>query len=148
MAHVTDLYDYRTCKRCGGTEEVLHISNLDGGRCYGCGGKGKVLTARGQKDYQRYLDARKAAMIMKRPAELTPGDKIKVYSEGRGPWYTVESVKEEDIVQNNGRRLIAVTLPDYNMTPYMWPDQLVWVFPGNDKLPKPAAFDSRKQQVA
>lgn len=60
-----------TCSRCGGTGRYSY-NQMDGDRCYGCGGKGFRLTARGTAA-NAYLTA-----LRSKPAnQLVPGDIVR-----------------------------------------------------------------------
>ena len=49
------LFEHQTCPRCGGDGKFSY-NQIDGDTCYGCGGSGYQLTARGRAT-QNYLSA-------------------------------------------------------------------------------------------
>jgi len=88
-------FSTQACRRCGGSG-THSWNSVDGNRCYGCGGKGKVLTAA----------AKKAAAALKAWADETAsvpvtevkvGDVVLLGALFRSDKYvTVESVERRD----------------------------------------------------
>lgn len=62
------LFEHTACGRCGGSGQYSY-NQMDGTRCYGCGGTGWKLTKRGHAA-QKYLDALRSVRV----DTLQPGD--------------------------------------------------------------------------
>lgn len=86
---LTDVLETEDCGRCGGTGHYSY-NQIDGTRCYGCGGKGTRYTKRGRaaRDYWRWLLTTEARFI-------AAGERIWVDGGpfSRSGWKTVESVE-------------------------------------------------------
>jgi hypothetical protein len=90
-------FEIQVCGRCGGSGRYS-FNQIDGDRCFGCGGSGKVFSKRGAAARAYYLKS------MERPiSELKPGDYV-LDSVGIGPrkvWQKVDKVEEA----NEGKSL-------------------------------------------
>lgn len=84
-AKPTTEFEYEVCSRCGG-EGRYSYNQMDGDRCYGCGGTGYKLTKRGAAAREFYL-----ALVSKPATEIIAGDRVFLSGIGQG-WYVVESV--------------------------------------------------------
>jgi hypothetical protein len=99
-----DIFESRTCSRCGGSGQMPY-RHVMGGRCFKCGGSGSLLTKRGAAT-QAYF----RSLSMLSAEHLQPGDVV--YSEpmvagsqvfSRGGWMTVESVEDNRVRRSSGR---------------------------------------------
>jgi peptidoglycan hydrolase-like protein with peptidoglycan-binding domain len=65
------MFESKVCSKCGGEGKIWTYSNVMGGVCFKCQGRGRTLTPRGQKANGYYKG------LLSTPAnELKPGDKI------------------------------------------------------------------------
>ena len=71
------LFDKRDCGRCGGSGRYS-FNMMDGDRCYGCGGSGKVYTKDGAKAYDIFLKSLQIPLD-----ELKVGDQVLVEFMGK-----------------------------------------------------------------
>ena len=85
-------FETEVCSRCGGTGHYSY-NQMDGSKCYGCGGKGIKLTKRGAAARELYM-----RLLSKPATEIAVGDKIHLDSMYSG-WYTVASVT----IKSNGQ---------------------------------------------
>ena len=98
-----------TCDRCGGTgyyaiavcNNQPVLSPLDGGVCYKCLGKGKVLGKWIERtpEYQAKLDARREAKRKAKQAELDAkmAEQKKIWAERKAQWEAEKAEREAKI---------------------------------------------------
>lgn len=84
-------FETETCSRCGGTGRYS-FNQMDGDRCYGCGGKGIKLTKRGAAAREFYIK-----LLSKPASEIVAGETI-YFSGICAGWYVVKAVS----VKNDG----------------------------------------------
>ena len=80
------LFESVVCGRCGGTGQYSYCS-MYGSRCFGCGGRGRKLTRRGQVAQEFYR-----GLLSRRADELAVGDRVFVLGNGithGNAWLTV-----------------------------------------------------------
>lgn len=104
-----------TCTRCGGTGHYSYNA-IDGSRCYGCSGEGKVIrpgaAAKAAAAYAEALRGEKEATITGTTGRraLAVGDKVNgrlAYRNAKGDkWATVKSIEIHDD-EISGRSLRA-----------------------------------------
>lgn len=81
---MASLFEHEPCGRCGG--RGIYNPSLTYSRCYGCGGRGRRLTKRGEKAQAFY----RASLPTKRPIDLVPGDAFR--ASAADPFVTVVEV--------------------------------------------------------
>ena len=72
-------FETTTCGRCGGSGKYSY-NQIDGDRCYGCGGTGIVLSKRGSKARARFFES-----LTKPVSEAAAG----MFCWERGKWRTI-----------------------------------------------------------
>jgi hypothetical protein len=55
-------FEAKSCGRCGGSGKYS-FNQIDGDRCYGCGGTGIVRTKRGTAAYVMYVESQKRPLL-------------------------------------------------------------------------------------
>lgn len=91
------LFEHVSCSRCGGTGRHSY-NQMDGDRCYGCGGSGNKLTKRGQAAQDFFRDRLKVPM-----AALQVGATYRVDTmSGRQVPMVLESVEESTLNRHAG----------------------------------------------
>jgi len=78
-------FDRVECGRCGGTGEYS-FNQKDGTVCFGCKGKGKIMTKRGKAAAQWFIDQTTTTI-----KAVKAGDKVRIYADT----YTVEQITEK-----------------------------------------------------
>jgi len=84
------VFEKEVCGRCGGTGR-FSFNQIDGDRCFGCGGKGEKLTKRGKAAARFFRDMRCVPI-----EQVKVGDRVEVSSftvGGAGFRYFAEVVK-------------------------------------------------------
>lgn len=86
------LFEAQVCGRCGGCGEYS-FNQMDGSRCYGCGGHGIKLTKRGLAA-QAFFEG----LCSLRTDELVTGLKVRILPGpfSGGGWATVTEITEEE----------------------------------------------------
>lgn len=76
------IFDHKPCTRCGGSGRYS-FNMMHGSVCYGCGGKGQVLTKKGRaaQNFLNNLRSRKAGELMVGEVILSEGFNCGSYSE-------------------------------------------------------------------
>lgn len=64
-------FETEACSRCGGSGEYSY-NQIDGTKCFGCGGNGRQYTARGHQAHQFYV-----RLMQKRAADFAVGETYK-----------------------------------------------------------------------
>lgn len=88
-------FESTVCKSCGGTGE-FHYRSIYGKGCFTCSGMGYKFTKRGRAAYDYFV-----RLLSKRPADLQPGDKIRVLGFNAGSyvqptrWYKIVEIKHD-----------------------------------------------------
>ena len=80
-------WECQTCSRCGGSGKYSYCTQ-HGSKCFGCGGKGTLLTARGQAAMEMLT---KSCSV--RADALRPGDVIRMQTLAGWGWFTVVSTR-------------------------------------------------------
>lgn len=88
------VYDTKECGRCAGCGRYSY-NQIDGDRCYGCGGSGKVLTPQAKRVKARVV-AERESFCRVSPPELKVGDVIEVSSMRGRRWEKVTSIESAD----------------------------------------------------
>lgn len=103
------VFDKTECERCGGCGQ--HSYNpITGSRCFGCEGKGEVLTKRGQKAFSRYIES---CSIPAR--EVVVGDWINMaISTGQAKRKVTEITEGSMVVNGNDYRFLAISSGEGN----------------------------------
>lgn len=83
---MASLFETETCRRCGGTGRHSY-NQMDGDRCYGCGGRGTRLTKRGSAAQGHY----RASFPFKVALDLLVGDTFRLRGVNDS-WATVTAV--------------------------------------------------------
>lgn len=85
-----EILETETCGRCGGSGHYSY-NQIDGTRCYGCGGTGTRYTKRGQKalEYWRWLLTTSGSYACEGDRIFRSGGPF-----GGGGWMTIESISE------------------------------------------------------
>ncbi|WP_428957872.1 hypothetical protein [Streptomyces sp. cg35] len=106
-------FETQDCGRCGGTGEYS-FNQLDGTRCYGCGGSGQRYSARGRRALKAYEAALGASEGTVHVRDLKPGMRIKSKAHGgvtnngtvynlKSAWRTITDVEiVEETLTNRG----------------------------------------------
>lgn len=91
-------WECQTCSRCGGSGKHSYCTQ-HGSKCFGCGGKGTLLTERGQTAMEMLT---KSCSV--RADALKPGDVIRMQTLAGWGWFTVVETKwgQNAIVATNG----------------------------------------------
>ena len=79
------MFESEVCGRCGGTGQYSY-NQIDGTKCYGCGGSGLALTKRGRAAQQVYRDSLNIAA-----GDIMVGQRIK--DPHTGISFTVAEIK-------------------------------------------------------
>lgn len=88
-------FESTVCKSCGGSGEYWYRS-VYGKDCFKCSGMGHKFTKRGRIAHNYFVQ-----LMSKRPADIQPGDKIRISGFNAGSyveptrWYSVISVKHD-----------------------------------------------------
>jgi hypothetical protein len=150
---LSDVFETRTCPRCGGEGRLIQFSNVIGGQCFRCGGAGRIFTDRGAEDLKRYRDAVDAATL--RPVtEVKAGDAVR--SRNMKRFVPVVAVSEPRASCFQGKQAVDITLNhpvwhdlgcplSYKGEEFsIGADELIAVWPGKENMPDIEAFDSRR----
>lgn len=131
-------FDTKPCSRCGGSGRYSY-NQIDGDRCYGCGGAGVQLSKKGaaaRKAYDEAIDA-----VSLRPAfTVRAGDRVQY--PGRRGWQTVERVQTDWIDPDHTKPLRISGAPGRINTSIFCARETyaaqagtnVRVFPGNEAV--------------
>jgi hypothetical protein len=80
-------FEIETCGRCGGGGRYSY-NQMDGDRCYGCGGSGVRLTKRGKAALDFYL-----ASLMRPISDVNAGDLFR--SADSGKWKQITEIRTD-----------------------------------------------------
>jgi hypothetical protein len=80
-------FEAKTCGRCGGSGHYSY-NQMHGSTCYGCSGRGYILTKRGAAAANFFR-----ASLCKKGDAVELGDKI---DTGSGAWEAVEEITRDD----------------------------------------------------
>jgi ribosomal protein L37E len=114
-------FDTEDCTRCGGTGYVI-FSNVDGGRCFSCGGGKKIRTRAAERAYK--LDQANRVELMGRlPEQLKVGDVIWFVWGNRNAWRTITMINHREgswgVIQGQPHKFddtVTFTVPNVNTT--------------------------------
>ena len=111
MARKDSALETEICARCCGSGNYSY-NQIDGSRCYGCGGTGYVFTKRGAAA-NRYLTAMRVI-----PArDFRPGDLIRYEGPGYAYFVTVQSVScDTEQVQIDATGKIGGQVQNFRIT--------------------------------
>lgn len=109
-------FETRDCGRCGGSGHYSY-NTMDGTRCYGCRGSGKVLTPKAKKAKKIY-DAERDAILVMPASAVTEG--MVLWSDGvpgftASRWRRVLSVRPDDL--NPGKIIISMVGLGHHCSP-------------------------------
>ena len=101
---MTTTFEFTTCGRCGGSGQYS-FNQIDGTRCYGCGGTGLKLTKRGAAAKAHY-----DAALIHVASELSVGDQIftQIGLGARRFWQTITAIEADE--HNPGQNRITLSL--------------------------------------
>lgn len=105
-------FETKPCDRCGGTGSYS-FNAIDGSRCYGCGGSGKVLTARGKKAQKMFRDAISVPLASLQPGWLVFWKDINLMSK-KG-WVRLADVRRDGgwlVLTTQGGMIMNVGISD------------------------------------
>lgn len=98
------LFESTTCSRCGGSGRYSY-NMMDGDRCYGCSGRGYVLTKRG-KAAQSFLDNMRSCPV----EDLKVGDLVLVdLFFSKAQFLKLEGIRPDEY--NPGRNMMILDFP-------------------------------------
>lgn len=100
MAKLTDIFEHRECSRCGGSGHYS-FNQIDGTRCYGCGGTGRQWTKADAPLVAEYHELAKP-LRETTAGRLEVGEDVllgeRYFAEGRRMrrWVTIESIEVDE----------------------------------------------------
>lgn len=98
-------FESESCSRCGGSGKYS-FNHMDGDRCYGCGGTGLKLTARGSAARKLFEDSMEKVV-----KDLQVGDKVFTHiglSSNR-VWQTIAAIEEDTLNVGQNRVTLRLT---------------------------------------
>lgn len=115
------LFEHECCGRCGGSGQYSY-NQMDGTRCYGCGGSGWKLTKRGHAA-QKYLDALRSV----RADALAVGDLVSISPYGfcRVTAVRVAPAKELGCYGVGREDVVMVRIDTTKVSTQVMPDAMV-----------------------
>lgn len=117
----SSIYESTTCSRCGGSGKYSY-NQIDGDRCYGCGGTGYKLTKRGAAANQYFR-----SLISKPASAIQQGDNVleTIGLSSKRVWQFVKERSES--VDSDGKVTIKLVLSRKGKETCLWlatPDQV------------------------